>query len=846
MRIDTASIPGELPSRPSSSSTTSRPTKDVAVAPAPEFDREHLRLLTDKLSEKAGDLRAANARLRALINIGLEFASGGATVHALQAVCASVRDLFGAAYVTVGIVDPVDLKVRECFSAGASGLHPAIGAPLIGTLRSVVASRRSMRSAVTGVEFADGYPCVVVPIVSAAKEYGWLCVAGADGEVITEDDEQLLTALAGQVGRIYELERQIVERQQAEAALRAERDRAQRYLDTAEVILLALDLDGRVTLINRKGCDVLGRPESQVLGTDWMGFLPHRTRELLRLKWDDLIAGNLATLENPVLTAAGEERLIEWRNTLVRDESGGVVGIFSSGLDVTERNRTAEALRATEERMRFTLEAAGVGIWDMDYRSGVLQWSEILEAQYGFGPGAFAGTEDAFLGRVHPADRQALVDTLTEATRTGTDFTVQHRTVWPDGTIRWVNGAGRITLDEHGRPVRGLGVSLDITERRQLEEQYRQAQKMEAIGRLAGGVAHDFNNLLTVILGYCELLADFEMPPDGRSSLAEIQKAGESATRLTGQLLAFSRKEVIQPVRLDLSVLVGDMRGMLGRLIRDNVDVQLALQPGPAWIKADPGRVAQVLLNLALNAQDAMPQGGTLTIGTTSQVFSEASGGGVELSAGAYAVLYVTDTGTGMTPQVQARIFEPFFTTKGVGSGTGLGLAVLDAVIAESGGRVTVDSAVGEGTSFRVYFPAAADEESVVPVRAGGAAARTGTQTVLVVEDAAELRTVTARLLERQGYRVLAAANAEEAMRFVNDDASVSAVLTDVVLPGSSGSELGRQIMARNPGMKMIYMSGYTDDAIAQHGVLESGIAFLRKPFTGKTLGGKLREALDS
>jgi signal transduction histidine kinase len=413
--------------------------------------------------------------------------------------------------------------------------------------------------------------------------------------------------------------------------------------------------------------------------------------------------------------------------------------------------------------------------------------------------------------------------------------------------VRWLSGAGRIHLGEHGEPVRGVGISQDVTERHTLEAQYQQAQKMEAIGRLAGGVAHDFNNLLTVILGYCELLlADLDSHDPRQPDMAEIQKAGTRAAVLTRQLLAFSRKEIIEPTRLDLNVVVVDMRAMLGRLIREDVKVTLVLRPDLAPVTADRGQVEQIIMNLAVNAQDAMPKGGTLTLETANIELDEHyANAHLGVKPGQYVVLTVTDTGTGITPQVQARLFEPFFTTKDVGKGTGLGLATVRGIVTQSGGSVNVYSEVGKGTSFKVYFPRTDAAERVAETPSPVARPHTGAETVLMVEDADGLREPTRRLLQRQGYTVLVAQNADEAFQLFEQNPSIDVVLTDVVMPGASGPELISRLVERRPGLKVIYMSGYTDEAIVQHGVLKPGIAFLHKPFTSETLGQKIREVLD-
>ena len=358
--------------------------------------------------------------------------------------------------------------------------------------------------------------------------------------------------------------------------------------------------------------------------------------------------------------------------------------------------------------------------------------------------------------------------------------------------------------------MRGVGISIDVTERRALEEQYQQAQKMEAIGRLAAGVAHDFNNLLTVILGFCELLlADLDPADPRQADIAEIQKAGARAAGLTRQLLAFSRKEIIEPTLLDVNAIVADMRVLVGRLIGADVTIMLDLERGLAPVKADRGQVEQIVLNLAVNARDAMPKGGTLTIETANVELDEHyAKTHLAVKPGAYVVLTVTDTGTGMTPEVQARLFEPFFTTKEPGKGTGLGLATVQSIVLRSGGSATVSSEVGKGTSFKVYLPRADAAEAVVDAPSLVVGPHRGAQTVLVVEDAEGLRELTKRLLERQGYTVLVAANADEALQLFDGNPSIDLLLTDVVMPGASGPELVRQLVERRPALKVITCPG--------------------------------------
>ncbi len=836
-----------------------------------EFDRQHLRLLTDKLSEKAEDLRGANARLRALHNIGLELACEKDPDRLLRKVCHAARDLFGATYVTLGIVD-VDggtiQRVETC------GIDPAPSfqkdEAIHGVLESVIGGRRVIRGSAPAPEtfqFPANLPevqaFVAAPLASPTNVYGWFCLVGNEGRAFSDEDEDLVTILAGQVGRIYEnthlhavsqaraaaLEREVSQHRLAVVALRQAHDRAQRYLDTAGVMLLALDLEGRVTQANRFACATLGWTADELMGRSWIDTcIPDLSRDEMRARLADARAGRLPSFENTVLTRSGEQRTIDWWNTVLRDEAGQVIGTFSSGADVTEKHQADEALRSGQDRMRFALESANIGIWDMDYATGVMQWSETIEAHYGLAAGTFAGTFDAFVERIHPDDRAATLLLLEEAAKSGSDFTLQHRSVWADGTIRWLTGSGRIVSGPGGEPVRGIGISQDVTARHALEEQYQQAQKMEAVGRLAGGVAHDFNNLLTVILGYCELmLEDLPAGDARRLDIEQIQTAGDSASSLTRQLLAFSRKQIIEPTLLNLNTVVANMRTMLGRLIGEDVKIVLSLSREPAMVVADYGQLEQIVLNLAVNARDAMPDGGTLTIGTAAvELDADQVKAHLPLAPGTFHVITVSDTGSGMTPHVMSRLFEPFFTTKDVGKGTGLGLASVQGMVTRSGGTIQAYSQLGHGSTFKVYFPATAGAAAVPVEYPATSAVMVPVHTIMLVEDAEKLRHLTKRLLERMGHTVVVAAHASEAIELFDRHDEIDVVITDVVMPGGSGPLLARQLIARRPALKVIYMSGYTEETIAHHGVLNAGLSFLHKPFTSLQLGRKIREAFET
>jgi PAS domain S-box-containing protein len=402
-------------------------------------------------------------------------------------------------------------------------------------------------------------------------------------------------------------------------------------------------------------------------------------------------------------------------------------------------------------------------------------------------------------------------------------------------------------------PVRGepvvLAIARDVTERNRLERQFQQAQKMEAVGQLAGGVAHDFNNLLTAILGYSELLLQTLPEDDGRrQDVEEIQKAGQSAGSLTRQLLAFSRKQILEPVVLDLNAVVANLDRMARRLIGEDIEIITHLDPELGRVKADAGQIEQVLLNMAVNARDAMPEGGTLTIETANveldEQYAQTHPG---TAPGHYVVLALSDTGHGMDEQTQSHLFEPFFTTKEKGKGTGLGLATVYGIVKQSGGSIWVYSELGQGTAFKVYFPRV--EGVAVPLVTAGSSVQSpaGTETILLVEDAGGLRKLARKILERYGYTILDAPNGDEALRICEQhQGTIHLLLADVVMPGMSGRALADRLALLHPATKVLYTSGYTDNAIVHHGVLTAGTAFLQKPYAPEALARKVRDVLDA
>ena len=531
----------------------------------------------------------------------------------------------------------------------------------------------------------------------------------------------------------------------------------------------------------------------------------------------------------------------------------GQAGVaFENARHVSRLEQEVARRTHIQDRMDFTLAAARMGIGETDLDTGRVVWSDSTAALFGISPDSFAGTAEAFYALVHPEDRAALREESAAALRNRARvLATEFRTVWPDGSTHWLQTRGRIAYDPEGRPLRVFDVSLDVTDRKLLEAQFRQAQKMEAVGLLASGIAHDFNNLLTIIYGRSEFLRDSLAPGQPRSDAEEVLQAARRAAALTRQLLAFSRKQVLLPTRLDVNEVVANVSAMLRRLLGDHIELTTALDPALSAVRADAGQLEQVLINLGVNARDAMPAGGCITITTSMAEFvAHAMIGRDRVKAGSYVVLAVSDTGLGMDKKTKDRLFEPFFTTKAPGKGTGLGLAAVHGIVTQSGGYVAVESEPLRGTSFKVYLPADPAGDAPPGEAPAVAASREqpagGTASVLIVEDEQSIRTLTRTILERAGYRVLDAPTATDAEAlFDREPGGIDLLVTDVALPDGNGPALFRRLFEKRPWLRVLYMSGYADESVVDRDALDLDGGFLQKPFLADGLVRKVREALD-
>lgn len=720
------------------------------TAPAREFDRDHLEVLTNKLAKQADTLRIVNARQAALLDFYISLASEQDPGKILKEFCRAAREIIGAKYAAVGAVGQGGNSLRYFFTSGISKEDAALitPTPAEGILGDVLTTSRANSlcrftgepiDLGLGAPFSTARSVVVAPIASLRKVYGWICLAEKLGyERFDTDDESLASAFAAQVGRIY---------------------------------------------------------------------------------------------ENGTLYAEAQERAAE----LLRE--------------VSTRTRAEEQLRKSEARLQYVLASSPSALFTLKYGDNkpTPTWvSPNISRLIGFSEEELT-TQGWWPAHVHPDDRERLLAEI-EALKNNNEATFEYRLRHGDGSYRWIQNRLRVLCDATGAPAEIIGLWIDITDHKQLQEQFFQAQKMEAIGRLAGGVAHDFNNLLTAITGYSQLaLAQLDESSPLYSSVKETHRAGESAAVLTRQLLIFSRKQTVEPKLIEMNALVTEMQGLLKRLIGEDVELTMTLNAERSLVRADPGQLEQVIMNLAVNARDAMPTGGRIQIETDNVFLDDTQGRRAGVGPGSYVVVGITDTGSGMDSETLSHIFEPFFTTKGEGKGTGLGLSTVYAIVQQSRGHVWVSSEVGHGTTFRIYLPRATGVSEPLSELATTGHLPRGTETVLLVEDEPFVRQLAAIVLREQGYNVFEAENGEHALATLSQPASpsVDLLVTDVVMPKMGGKDLAALLLKKEPSAKVLFVSAYTDDAIVHHGVLDGNYHFLQKPFTPSSLALKVREVLD-
>ena len=647
--------------------------------------------------------------------------------------------------------------------------------------------------------------------------------------------------IVGSIGILSDVTR----RKEAEEALRSSEARVRTILDSALDAVIGMDEAGRATYWNPRAEAIFGWSRSEAVGRPVPDLImPPRHREVYVRGVESFLRTGIGPvldrrLELECLRRDGTEFPVELMVAAVR--RGEAWSFHAFAADISDRKRAEEALRRSEEHFRSLIENALDIISVLDPDGTVRYESPAVERVLGYRPAELLGR--CLLDLVHPEDHAVFRDFLSSAAAgPGQAVSAEARLRHRDGSWRFFEAVGRAEAGPAG--VRVIVNSRDVTDRHHLEQQLRQSQKLEAVGRLAGGVAHDFNNLITAISGYAELgLRRIEQTDPLARNLGEIHKAAERAASLTRQLLAFGRKQVLKPRVLDLAGAVEQVEDLLRRLMGEGVELEIVAEEGSGRVRADPVQLEQVLINLVINARDAMPAGGRVTLRMRGAEVGGERPGPEEPAPGRYVLLEVSDTGQGIGPETLPHIFEPFFTTKEVGHGTGLGLATVYGIVKQSGGHVTVESEGGRGAIFRVYLPRVDEAPQSAAAEARNASGCSGSETVLLVEDEGAIRDMLREVLSEEGYTVLSAATAEEALRAAREQPGrIHVLISDVVMPVMTGPELAARISEVRPGLKVLFMSGYTNRAVSD---LVAAGAFLQKPFPPGVLTAKVREILD-
>jgi PAS domain S-box-containing protein len=711
-----------------------------------------------------------------------------------------------------------------------------------------------------------------------------------EGVTITYDEEldlpagrryfhTVLIPVRNNVGDIYRIvgvARDITETRQAEGELQRSNDLLRAIINAAPTAIIGMDLNGSIqTVWNPAAEKMLGWSAQEVMGRALPSVSMNKQEEFGNFRKMILRGETLDGVEVRRQKRDGTPIDYSIFASPLHDAEGRITGNIAVLVDITERkqmekelrlahdelekrvadrteqlNKTAEALRRSEERYALAVKGANDAIWDMNLVTGDVYHSERYRSMLGYEDNEMADKASftECVERIHPDDYQRVMEARDAYLKGRIPvYEVEYRLRHKDGNYRWVASRGACLRDSLGQPFRMAGSLTDVTERKKLEQQLLQAQKMESIGILAGGVAHEFNNLLTAISGYGQLLQECIHKDDelSRESIEQVLKASDRAAELTRGLLAFSRKQMINPKPVQIDALISNTGWLIQRIIGEDIEFITDFSGKNLMIKADSGQIEQVLMNLATNARDAMPDGGRLTITTrhlTVKVGSEAE---FDLSGpGYYALISIADTGTGIDTDSLENIFEPFYTTKEVGMGTGLGLSMVHGIVKQHNGSILVSSELGRGTTFHIYLPliecCTFSDKSIIT-----ATAALGMENLLIAEDEEIVRTFMKKILERAGYKVIAANNGEDAVTRFKEHDEISLVLADVIMPGKNGREMVDEIRKLKPGVKAVFISGYASDIMHKKGIIEEGMEFITKPFRKDELLQKVREVLD-
>jgi PAS domain S-box-containing protein len=651
------------------------------------------------------------------------------------------------------------------------------------------------------------------------------------------------------------LERELLERRQVEEASPQREERYRTPLDQSQdYTIFLLDAEGKPTSWHSGVRRLLGYEKADFLRMSAADLYTSEDQEAGARKQDftDATEHGRASSERWIVRKDGSRFWASISIARVTDREGRLLGFSKRLRDLTQRKHAEEELRRKQEALELAIEAGGLGTWEYVLATGEMHWDARAKAHFGLPADAIV-THPAWLEVLQPEDREPTRRRWEQAVHDRSPFSVECRVLWPAASTHWIMVVGRCTFDAAtGEPRHLAGVMLDLTERRRSEEHLRESMRLEAVGRLAGGIAHDLNNMLTAILGFSEFLSRSLEPDDSRrEDVEQISRAADRSASLTRQLLAFARRDLIEPRALDINAVVRHTWALLPSILGENVELVQELTTDRGIVYADPRQIEQILMNLVLNARDALPQGGRVTIETRTVTFEPGSRESLEMGdaapTGTFTTLAVTDTGHGMGADTLQRIWEPFFTTKPPGQGTGLGLSSVYGAAKQSGGFVWAASELGRGTTVRVYWPEVPAEPEPLREPSDMPAVEGGSETVLVVEDEDLVRALVVRALRSHGYVCREARDAAEALRLLeHGQAGIDLVITDVVMPGMSGGGLGDRLAVILPGLTVLYTSAFVDEDVIRRGLLEQGRPFLQKPCTPYDLARKVREVLDA
>jgi PAS domain S-box-containing protein len=640
----------------------------------------------------------------------------------------------------------------------------------------------------------------------------------------------------------------------AEETLRSQQEYLMAILNSIADPICIKDSKHRWVLVNDEFCAFAGQDREALIGkSDYEFFPKHEADVFWKMDEEVLQTGGENISEETITGSDGVTRNLVTKKTLYRDPSGGGF-IVAIGRDVTDRKRAEQALRENEEFLRLVIDTTPAHIFVKDRNGKFLLVNKTAAAAHGITPEEMIGKNELELAGSSAeraeqinkflADDRKIIDTKKPK------YIPEEPLTLSDGSIQWLQTT-KTPLKLRGNRDCVLGVAVDITARKQAEQELRekeellrQSQKMEAIGRLAGGVAHDFNNLLTAIIGYAEMLKlNTSLDTTVRHSVEEIRKSADRAAVLTQQLLAFGRKQIMQPRVMDVNSLISDAKIMLNRIIGEQITLETKLNAQPSSVKADHGQIEQVIVNLVVNARDSMPDGGTITLETSNvREVVRAQSETADMERGEFVVVSFGDTGHGIDDEIKQHIFEPFFTTKEKGKGTGLGLSTVYGIVIQSGGHISVESQVDRGTVFKVYLPISESLPKQHPEKSPKTVPKGKSESILVVEDEDLVRDMMCEVLQSYGFNVLEADSGERALEGGSE--GIDLLITDVIMPGISGAELADQFLKHNPALKVLFVSGYTGEEIAHHGILNESVLFLQKPFSPQTLVEKAHKIL--